>query len=226
MFKRMNSVDQPAILGENRENMVISNLLATLKILEVGTVVQAAPFIEPIGAIISEFITAYKEAKDNHGKRDALLEKAADLGRDVGEAILRLEQGGYAGQISRLRSDLEEYAELLAIARNAIVAYDNHGRLGRVLKREEIGSKLDSVGSRLDHFGARFRTNRLVAIEIKEDKVAENVDMIKRAMLKDPRILSFLVIATLKSVGIQVDNPVLAENPLQTRGESFAVYST
>jgi hypothetical protein len=59
--------------------------------------------------LVTIVLIALKEVKDNHGKRDALLDKVASLALDIGKAILRLKDSGHAGSIIRLQSDLEEY---------------------------------------------------------------------------------------------------------------------
>ncbi|KAJ7815123.1 hypothetical protein B0H13DRAFT_2138833, partial [Mycena leptocephala] len=151
-------------------------LVGALEIVQqVGKIVESAPFIEPIGAILSEVVKVYKEVKDNHGKRDALLDKVASLALDIGKAILRLKDSGHAGSISRLQSDLEEYTGLLKEARELIGAFDDRGGFIRIVKRGELGAGLDSLDRSLDSFGTRFRNNRLVDIQISLGTVAEHV---------------------------------------------------
>ncbi|KAJ7830975.1 ankyrin repeat-containing domain protein [Mycena leptocephala] len=140
-----------AVHGSSKNDTVISNLLAALEIVQqVGKIVESAPFIEPIGAILSEVVKVYKEVKDNHGKRDALLDKVASLALDIGKAILRLKDSGHAGSISRLQSDLEEYTGLLKEARELIGAFDDRGGFIRIVKRGELGAGLDSLDRGLD----------------------------------------------------------------------------
>ncbi|KAJ7071594.1 ankyrin repeat-containing domain protein [Mycena amicta] len=162
--------------GTDRTDTVLSNLLAALEIVQqVGSIVESVPFIAPIGAILSEFVGVYKEVKDNHGKRDGLLEKVAVLARDIGGAILLLNTSGNMEGIGRLKSDLEEYMGLLEEARKLTIASDEHGRFIRILKREELGGELDSLDKKLDFFGTRFRSNRLVDIQIEQKQVGDNV---------------------------------------------------
>ncbi|KAJ7830979.1 hypothetical protein B0H13DRAFT_2371693 [Mycena leptocephala] len=136
-----------AVNGASKNNAVISNLLVALEIVQqVGKIVESAPFIEPIGAILSEVVKVYKEVKDNHGKRDTLLDKAASLALDIGKAILRLKDSGHAGSISRLQSDLEEYTG----GPRLISAFDDRGGFIRIVKRGELGAGLDSLDRSLD----------------------------------------------------------------------------
>ncbi|KAJ6573518.1 hypothetical protein DFH09DRAFT_1312225 [Mycena vulgaris] len=104
------TIESEDFASDQPEHPVTSNLCLVLGILEqAGKVVEACPFIEPIGAILSEFVKAYKEVKDNKGKRDDLVQKVAGLCRDMGEAVLLLNDNGRADQISRLSSALKEY---------------------------------------------------------------------------------------------------------------------
>ncbi|KAJ7851183.1 hypothetical protein B0H13DRAFT_2674322 [Mycena leptocephala] len=165
-----------AVNGSSKNTAVISNLLAALEIVQqVGKIVESAPFIEPIGAILSEVVKVYKEVKDNHGKRDALLEKVASLALDIGKAILRLKDSGHAGSISRLQSDLEEYTGLLKEARELIGAFDDRGGFIRIVKRGELAAGLDSLDRSLDLLEQDSGNNRLVDIQISLGTVAEHV---------------------------------------------------
>ncbi|KAJ7870240.1 ankyrin repeat-containing domain protein [Mycena leptocephala] len=126
---------------------LISNLLAALEIVQqVGKIVESAPFIEPIGAILSEVVKVYKEVKDNHGKRDALLDKVASLALDIGKAILRLKDSGHAGSIVASSPIWKNTRE----ARELIGAFDDRGGFIRIVKRGELGAGLDSLDRSLD----------------------------------------------------------------------------
>jgi hypothetical protein len=106
--------------------LVDSNLSAAVAIVtQVARIVEAAPFVQPIGAILSEIVKVYKvgnfiiasewsllasqEVQDNHGKRDALFAKVADHTKVIAQAIICLNDNGHAAKISRLGSDLKEY---------------------------------------------------------------------------------------------------------------------
>ncbi|KAJ7274627.1 ankyrin repeat-containing domain protein [Mycena rebaudengoi] len=159
---------------EGSKDSVISNISAALAIVEqVGKVIEAAPFVEPIGAILLQFVKVYKQLRDNDGKRDTLLNKVAALFCDIAPAILRLHDNGHGAQIHRLGSDLKEYRGLLENAQRLLSA--EHKKFVRVLKRDELGAELDALDKQIDLFGARFRTNRLVDLQFTQDKVAEDV---------------------------------------------------
>ncbi|KAJ7274616.1 ankyrin repeat-containing domain protein [Mycena rebaudengoi] len=159
---------------EGSKDSVISNISAALAIVEqVGKVIEAAPFVEPIGAILLQFVKVYKQLRDNDGKRDTLLNKVAALFCDIAPAILRLHDNGHGAQIHRLGSDLKEYRGLLENAQRLLSA--EHKKFVRVLKRDELGAELDALDKQIDLFGARFRTNRLVNLQFTQDKVAEDV---------------------------------------------------
>ncbi|KAJ7323524.1 hypothetical protein DFH08DRAFT_817554 [Mycena albidolilacea] len=155
------------------KDSVISNLSSALSIVQqVGKMIESFPFIEPIGAILSEFVKVYKEVNDNHAKRDALMEKYAGLAREIGEAFLRLKERDYLSQASRLAWDLKRYMELLKGVRSMILVFDDRGASLRFIQRGELGAQMDKFDKDLESFGTRFRTNRLVDIEIEQSKAA------------------------------------------------------
>ncbi|KAJ7274632.1 ankyrin repeat-containing domain protein [Mycena rebaudengoi] len=159
---------------EGSKDSVISNISAALAIVEqVGKVIEAAPFVEPIGAILLQFVKVYKQLRDNDGKRDTLLNKVAALFCDIAPAILRLHDNGHAAQIHRLGPDLKEYRGLLENAQRLLSV--EHKKIVRILKGDELGAELDALDKQIDLFGARFRTNRLVDLQFTQDKVAEDV---------------------------------------------------
>ncbi|KAJ6458690.1 hypothetical protein DFH09DRAFT_1231906 [Mycena vulgaris] len=98
--------------GPETSASVVSNLSAALEIVQqVGKIVKSVPFLEPIGAILSQFVEVYKKTQDNYGKRDELVNKLAALARDISEAILLLKKSNRGDDIGRFVSDLKEYAE-------------------------------------------------------------------------------------------------------------------
>ncbi|KAJ7256364.1 ankyrin repeat-containing domain protein [Mycena rebaudengoi] len=166
------------------KDSVISNILAALAIVEqVGKVIEAAPFVAPIGAILSQFVKFYKQLRDNDEKRDMLLDKVAVLFYDIALAILRLHDNGHAAQIHRLGSDLKEYRGLLENAQRLLSV--EHKKFVRVLKRDELSAELDALDKQIDLFGARFRTNRLVDLQFTQDKVAEDVAEVLDTVVQD-----------------------------------------
>ncbi|KAJ7274605.1 ankyrin repeat-containing domain protein [Mycena rebaudengoi] len=168
---------------EGSKDSVISNISAALAIVEqVGKVIEAAPFVEPIGAILLQFVKVYKQLRDNDGKRDTLLNKVAALFCDIAPAILRLHDNGHGAQIHRLGSDLKEYRGLLENAQRLLSV--EHKKFVRVLKRDELGAELDALDKQIDLFGARFRTNRLVDLQFTQDKVAEDVTKVLDAVVQ------------------------------------------
>ncbi|KAJ7274600.1 hypothetical protein C8J57DRAFT_1714452 [Mycena rebaudengoi] len=169
---------------EGSKDSVISNISAALAIVEqVGKVIEAAPFVAPIGAILSQFVKGYKQLRDNDGKRDMLLDKVAVLFCDISRAILRLHDNGHAAQIHRLGSDLKEYSGLLENAQRLLSV--EHKKFVHVLKRDELGVELDTLDKQIDLFGARFRTNRLVDLQFTQDKVAEDVTQVLDTVVQD-----------------------------------------
>jgi hypothetical protein len=59
--------------------------------------------------VLYECIISPQEVKETSGKREALVEKAAALARDIFQAIMQLKNLNHVDLIHRLGSDLEEY---------------------------------------------------------------------------------------------------------------------
>ncbi|KAF7356057.1 ANK-REP-REGION domain-containing protein [Mycena venus] len=174
--------------GSGKVESVISNLSTALKVVQqVGNIIESVPFIAPIGAILSELVKVYKEVKDTYDKRDILLDKVASLARDIGGSILELKNSGVVERVGRLKTDLEEYAQLLGEARNLVIRFDDHGKSIHMIKRGELGALLDALDKKLDFFGTRFRSNRSVDMAINLGKVAENIVHVQGALVGEER---------------------------------------
>ncbi|KAJ7091786.1 ankyrin repeat-containing domain protein [Mycena epipterygia] len=169
---------------EGSKDSAISNISAALAIVEqVGKVIEAAPFVEPIAAILLQFIEVYKQLRDNDGKRDMLVDKVTILLCDIARAILRLNDSGNAAQISRLGSDLKDYARLLENAQRLLSV--EHKKVVRIIKRDELRAELDALDKQLDLFGTRFRTNRLVDLQFTQGKVAEDATKVLDTVVEE-----------------------------------------
>ncbi|KAJ7291253.1 hypothetical protein C8J57DRAFT_212785 [Mycena rebaudengoi] len=88
------------------KDTITSNLLAVLDIVQqVGKILEKVPFVEPIGALLSQAVKAYKEVDNNSEKRDALSAKATTLDDGIQDAIRLLEKS------DNLESDVEDYTK-------------------------------------------------------------------------------------------------------------------
>ncbi|KAJ7261419.1 ankyrin repeat-containing domain protein [Mycena rebaudengoi] len=168
----------------SKESAISSNISVALAIVEqVGKVIEAAPFVEPIGAILLQLVKVYKQIRDNDGKRAALIDKVALLSTDIAQAILRLTDDGHAAQIKRLGSDLREYQKLLKHAQRLLSV--EHKKFVRMLKQDGLGAELDALDKQLDLFGTRFRSNRLVDLQLAQAKVAATVTQVLNTVTED-----------------------------------------
>ncbi|KAJ7914361.1 hypothetical protein B0H13DRAFT_2270802, partial [Mycena leptocephala] len=173
--------------GPGTSTSVVSNLSAALEIVQqVGKIVKSVPFLEPIGAILSQFVEVYKKTQDNYGKRDELVNKLAALARDISETILLLEKSNRGDDIGRFVSDLKEYADLLEDTRNIVMRFDDSGGFTRTIKLGEFGPELDLRSERLKFFGDRFTKKRVEDIQIAQGEHDKHLNQFRREVSVPP----------------------------------------
>ncbi|KAJ7291164.1 ankyrin repeat-containing domain protein [Mycena rebaudengoi] len=148
---------QPAQTADAKDT-VISNLVAVLDIVQqVGKILQTVPFVEPIGAILSQAVKVYKEVDDNSGKRDALSAKATALDDGIQDAIHLLEKS------DSLESDVEDYTKKLEEVRAVLTVH--RGKFSQVIHRGKLAAELALVDQSLNDFSKLFETKCLIRIE-------------------------------------------------------------
>ncbi|KAJ7628729.1 hypothetical protein FB45DRAFT_867717 [Roridomyces roridus] len=136
---------------------------------QVASIAQAAPFIAPAAALLSQILEGYRSVKDLDDKRDGLCTFISDLTGDICAAVLRMEETHHSDLVGRLKPDLETYAALIGKASAFIAEFDKHGFFFRAVSRSQMDSKLTALNEELNSFGARFRSNRLVDIAINQN---------------------------------------------------------
>ncbi|KAJ7894077.1 hypothetical protein B0H13DRAFT_2276518 [Mycena leptocephala] len=161
---------------KTKDTIVDNVALAVDVVADLSGFIESVPFIEPVARLLSRIITVYKKVKATDEKRDALLARIMNITRDLHATVLRMESTGHVDVLTRLKSDLEIYASLLAKASEFIVEYDQLGALHRGLARNQLEGELSTLQQDLDSFGARFRTNRLVDLAIQQNKSARILD--------------------------------------------------
>ncbi|KAJ7770952.1 hypothetical protein DFH07DRAFT_914759 [Mycena maculata] len=146
---------------------VLDNLSLVLSLAEqVADIAQAAPFIAPAAALLSEILISYNEVKSTNEKRDALVTYIANLTGDICATILRVEVTHHSDLIRRLKLDLEKYAAIITKASLFIRKYDDQGKFVQFAGRNQLGGEIDKLNEELSSFQARFGTNRLVDLAI------------------------------------------------------------
>ncbi|KAJ6488352.1 hypothetical protein DFH09DRAFT_1003879 [Mycena vulgaris] len=163
----------------------IDNIALALNLVQqVANIVQSVPFVAPAAALMSEILKVCKGVKDTNEKRDALLTNITDLTCDLCGTILRLEATTHVDLIGRLKADIEAYARLLGKASAFIEEYDNQSALTRFAAHNDLGSKFIVLNRELDSFSARFRTNRLVDLAIRQRANTTMLDKMNTSLLE------------------------------------------
>ncbi|KAJ7291119.1 ankyrin repeat-containing domain protein [Mycena rebaudengoi] len=158
--KHASTSGQPAQTASAKDT-VISNLSAVLDIVQqVGKILQTVPFVEPIGAILSQAVKVYKEVDDNNGKRDALSAKATALDGGIKQAIHWLEKSDNVGN---LKTDVDDYTKKLEEVRAVLTVH--RGKFSQVIQRGKLAAELALLDQSLNDFSKIFETKCLIRIE-------------------------------------------------------------
>ncbi|KAJ7892161.1 hypothetical protein B0H13DRAFT_2529330 [Mycena leptocephala] len=162
------------------KDTIVDNIALAVDVgADLSGFIESVPFIEPVARLLSQIITVYKKVKATDEKRDILLARIMDITRDLHATVLRMETTGHVNVLTRLKSDLETYASLLAKASEFIAEYDRLGALHRGLARNQLKGELSTLQQNLDSFGASFRTNRLVDLAIQQNKSVRILDKVE-----------------------------------------------
>ncbi|KAJ7145174.1 hypothetical protein C8R43DRAFT_953606 [Mycena crocata] len=105
------------------KDSIVWNLTTILNVIQqVGKILQSVPFVEPVGTILAEAVTVYKEVEDNGGKQDTLSKQVNTLNQHLEKATSRLEdidpaepEGnvGLASDVNAYMNKLKEVKQLL-----------------------------------------------------------------------------------------------------------------
>ncbi|KAJ7145199.1 hypothetical protein C8R43DRAFT_1197445 [Mycena crocata] len=169
------------------KDSIVPNLTTILNVVQqVGKILQSVPFVEPVGAILAEAVTVYKEVEDNSGKQDTLSKQVNTLNKHLEKARLRLEEldrtepGGSVG----LASDVNAYMEKLKDVKQRLTEAAERSWFNQTVQRGAIAAELDSIDKNLRLFRDMFMEDRLITIEAKLNRMARHIAETHVAVLK------------------------------------------
>ncbi|KAJ7283608.1 hypothetical protein C8J57DRAFT_739671 [Mycena rebaudengoi] len=172
---------QPAQTASAKDT-ITSNLLAVLDIVQqVGKILEKVPFVEPVGALLSQAVKVYKEVDNNSEKRDTLLAKATALDGGIQDAISLLEKS------DNLESDVEDYTKKLEEVRAVLAVH--RSKFSQVIQRGKLAAELTLLDRSLNDFGKLFETKCLIRIE---RGVARTNDTLTDMQQKQGAVLNFI----------------------------------
>ncbi|KAJ6503010.1 ankyrin repeat-containing domain protein [Mycena vulgaris] len=158
---------------------VVDNLSVAVDVAEkVAEILQVAPVIAPVGALLSQILEVYQDMKSTHEKRDVLAATITALSGDICATVLRMEGTKCSDLMVRLKADLEKYAALISRASELVDKYDKQGKILRFASRKPLAGEIDEINEELAKVGARFRSNRLVDLAINLSSNTETLNQV------------------------------------------------
>ncbi|KAJ6538320.1 hypothetical protein DFH09DRAFT_1368955 [Mycena vulgaris] len=165
---------------------VVDNLSVAVDVAEkVAEILQVAPVIAPVGALLSQILEVYQDMKNTHEKRDALAATITALSGDICATVLRMEGTKCSDLMVRLKADLEKYAALISRASELVNKYDKRGKILRFASRKPLAGEIDEIKEELAKLGARFRSNRLVDLAINLSSNADTLNQVYGVVNKE-----------------------------------------
>ncbi|KAJ6538322.1 ankyrin repeat-containing domain protein [Mycena vulgaris] len=165
---------------------VVDNLSVAVDVAEkVAEILQVAPVIAPVGALLSQILEVYQDMKSTHEKRDVLAATITALSGDICATVLRMEGTKCSDLMVRLKADLEKYAALISRASELVNKYDKQGKILRFASRKPLAGEIDEINEELAKVGARFRSNRLVDLAINLSSNTEALNQVYGVVNKE-----------------------------------------
>ncbi|KAJ7114736.1 ankyrin repeat-containing domain protein [Mycena epipterygia] len=163
----------------------VDNLALAANIAEkIGNVVGNVPLVAPVAALLSEIVKTYKEIKDMHEKRNALLTRITDLANDLHGTIMRMEATKYVDGTGRLEPDIAEYVKLLSRASALTSAFDGHGVFKTGVNQKQWTDQFTALDGELNLFAGRFAGNRITDVQIEQSRIGHKVDDVQLLALQ------------------------------------------
>ncbi|KAJ6538316.1 ankyrin repeat-containing domain protein [Mycena vulgaris] len=164
--------------AKSTTEFVVDNLSVAVDVAEkVAEILQVAPVIAPVGALLSQILDIYQDMKNTRDKRDVLATTITALSGDICATVLRMEGTKCSDLMVRLKADLEKYAALISRASELVDKYDKQGKILRFASRKPLAGEIDEINEELAKVGARFRSNRLVDLAI---NLSSNMDTLNQ----------------------------------------------
>ncbi|KAJ7458965.1 ankyrin repeat-containing domain protein [Mycena latifolia] len=161
-------------------NNFVDNLALAAELCEkIANVVDKAPFVAPLAALVSTILKTCKEIEDTKGHRNDLFKRITKITSNLHGAIMRMETTQYEEDTGRLTADMEEYARLIKKASALVSDFDAGGKLKITVTHTEWESKLTALDHELDSFAAQFNVNRGTDIQIGQSVIRKKVDEVQ-----------------------------------------------
>ncbi|KAJ7819225.1 hypothetical protein B0H13DRAFT_1921862 [Mycena leptocephala] len=144
----------PSRAESTAENGVDTLVLVADIVEKFANVVNKAPLIAPVAALVSEVFKTVKEVKEMRGSRDTLHTELRDKMRDLGTAACQESSYKHSGE--RLREDLKVYRGLLEEASKLVSDFDARGSFKTSVQYPAWKRKFDDLEKKITSFEGRF----------------------------------------------------------------------
>ncbi|KAJ7693014.1 ankyrin repeat-containing domain protein [Mycena rosella] len=166
---------------ESVVNIIVNNLAQAAEICEkIANVIDKAPLIAPLAALVSTILKTCKEIKDTYEHRNNLFKRIERIALDLHGTIMRMETTQYTDDSTgRLKADIEEYVGLFKKASALLSDFDTQGKLKTTVNHKDWESKLAALDRELDSFAGQFNTKRGTDIQIGQSAIRKKVDEVQ-----------------------------------------------
>ncbi|KAJ7726452.1 ankyrin repeat-containing domain protein [Mycena maculata] len=163
--------EEPSRAASITDTGVDTLILAADMVEKIANVVNKAPLVGPVAALVSEVFQTVKDVRDMRGNRDTLHTELRDKMKDLSAATSQ--QSSYDRTTERLTEDLKIYHGLLQDASNLVSDFDAKGRLKTAVQYPAWKRKFDDLEKKLQSFEGRFILNRATDIQTVQAEMRE-----------------------------------------------------
>ncbi|KAF7358075.1 Arp, Ankyrin repeat protein [Mycena venus] len=187
---------------ETQESALVDNMVDNLALVadlceKIANVVDKAPLVAPLAALVSTILKTCKEIKDTSGHRDKLFARIEQIAFDLDATVKQIEGTNDHEGLGRLIVDIEKYvgsgfnfnvsahkfncdqSRLFKKSSALISDFDAQGKLKMAVSYKQWESKLADLDHELDSFTGRFNVNRGVDIQVGQSKIGKKVDEVQ-----------------------------------------------
>ncbi|KAJ7692991.1 hypothetical protein B0H17DRAFT_1280185 [Mycena rosella] len=166
---------------ESVVNIIVDNLAQAAEICEkIANVVDKAPLIAPLAALLSTILKTCREIKNTLEHRNSLFVRIERIAADLHGTIMRMETTQYTDDFTgRLKADIEEYVGLFKKALALLSDFDAQGKLKTTVNHNDWESKLTALDRELDSFAGQFNTKRGTDLQIGQSVIHKKVDEVQ-----------------------------------------------
>ncbi|KAJ7459017.1 ankyrin repeat-containing domain protein [Mycena latifolia] len=161
-------------------NNFIDNLALAAELCEkIANVVDKAPLVAPLAALVSTILNTCKEIQDTKGHHNDLFKRIMKITNNLHGTVIRMEKTQYEEDTGRLKADMEEYVRLINKASALVSDFDARANLKNTVTHKDWERKLTALDRELDSFAGQFNVNRETDFQIGQSVIRKKVDEVQ-----------------------------------------------